>query len=458
MDDQATKVTQAYAAIYENFYGVGKSWLMLKAALDVRPDGTPNITLDREAQKAQFTIRLSVNEPVYNAWKEDAHRRIEAVGMSVKFSDFEDTEARVIGGKFYRLGDNEESALRRWETGDKPPKKAELVVRVELVDSDGNAVRKVDLPISKFRRLGFDAYPLPLHHLNRLQDLPLDRFQWGNVEGMRRSLTDALRRADPNASIEGDSVEAIRRALAKAEANLDPSKRYKWGDVEDAYANFTLSGLTDDVMNSIVDVQCTVIKGPIPWLLASMVPIPDKNYRMGMYEVTQSQWEAVMGDNLSGFKGADNPVEYVSWDDCQGFLRKLNALPEVKELGLVFRLPTEEEWEYACRAGATGKFCKLADGTEITEDTLGRVAWYNDNSGDTTHPVGQKEPNAFGLYDMHGNVYEWTQTAIGEDRVYRGGSWYYSARFCESSYRRRLSPVLRSDDLGFRLCASDRAE
>jgi hypothetical protein len=225
VDDQATKVTQAYAAIYENFYGVGKSWLMLKAALDVRPDGTPNITLDREAQKAQFTIRLSVNEPVYNAWKEDAHRRIEAVGMSVKFSDFEDTEARVIGGKFYRLGDNEESALRRWETGDKPPKKAELVVRVELVDSDGNAVRKVDWPISKFRRLGFDAYPRPLHHLNRLQDLPLDRFQWGNVEGMRRSLTDALRRADPNASIEGDSVEAIRRALAKAEANLDPSKR-----------------------------------------------------------------------------------------------------------------------------------------------------------------------------------------------------------------------------------------
>ena len=509
VDDQATKVTQAYAAIYENYYGVGKAWLMLKAALDVRPDGTPNITLDREAQKAQFTIRLSVNEPVYNAWKEDAHRRIEAVGMSVKFSDFEDTEARVIGGKFYRLGDNEESALRRWESSDKPAKKAELAVRVELVDSNGNAVRKVDLPISEFRRLGFDAFPLPLHNLNRLQDLPLDRYKWGNLDGMRRSLSDALRKADPNASIDGDSVEAIRRALAKAEENLDPSKRFKWGDVEDAYATFMLTELTDYVMNSIVDVRCTVIddeilgrereeawqiareranesfqiarerqaamllekqNAPIPWLLTTMIPIPDRNYLMGMYEVTQSQWEAVMGSNPSFFKGADNPVEKVSWDDCQVFLRKLNARFEVKESGLVFRLPTVSEWEHACRSGATGQYCKLADGTDITEDTLGRVAWYKDNSGNVTHTVGQKEPNAFGLYDMHGNVCEWCQEEIGEvrdfangkdfehARVLRGGSWHDEAKFCKVSSGNWWSSDRRFLYLGFRLCASSKAE
>ena len=120
------------------------------------------------------------------------------------------------------------------------------------------------------------------------------------------------------------------------------------------------------------------------------------------------------------------------------------------------------------RAGATGKYCKLADGTEITEDTLGEVAWFADNSGYETHPVGQKEPNAIGLYDMHGNVWEWTATACDEDgtvdvadggnRVFRGGSWISSARDCGSSARGLSSPSYRRRTIGFRLCASGRAE
>ena len=178
----------------------------------------------------------------------------------------------------------------------------------------------------------------------------------------------------------------------------------------------------------------------------------------GKTEVTQAQWEAVMGANPSWFKGPDNPVENVSWDDCQEFLRRLNALPSVKASGMTFRLPTEEEWEYACRAGATGQFCKLADGTEITEDTLGQVAWFEDNADGKTHPVGQKEPNAFGLYDMHGNVWEWTSTADGEDRDDRGGSWLYSGWNCKSSLRDGGSPVYRGNGLGFRLCASGKAD
>ena len=178
----------------------------------------------------------------------------------------------------------------------------------------------------------------------------------------------------------------------------------------------------------------------------------------GKTEVTQAQWEVLMGANPSEFKGANNPVENVSWDDCQEFLLKLNALPSVKTSGMTFRLPTEEEWEYACRAGATGVYCKLANGTEITKDTLGQVAWFEDNADSKSHPVGQKEPNAFGLYDMHGNVWEWTSTADGEDRVFRGGGWGLSARSCESSFRLRCSPSYRFNCLGFRLCASGRAD
>ena len=193
-----------------------------------------------------------------------------------------------------------------------------------------------------------------------------------------------------------------------------------------------------------------------------MVRIPGKDYWMGKFPVTQAQWEAVTGENPSRFKDADRPVECVSWNDCQKFLETLNAQPAAKASGLVFRLPEEAEWQYACRAGATeywtSAYCKLADGTEITEETLDEVAWFDKNSDEMTHPVGQKKPNAFGLYDMYGNVWEWTSTADGEDRVNHGGSWLDPAWDCESLIRDRGSPSYRDNDLGFRLCADRRAD
>ncbi len=202
----------------------------------------------------------------------------------------------------------------------------------------------------------------------------------------------------------------------------------------------------------------------------AMVPIPgknnwvlSKNYWMGKFPVTQAQWKAIMGETPSNFKGEENPVEEISWNDCQTFVDKLNALPAAKESELVFRLPTVDEWEFACRAGATGDFCKLADGTEITAETLGEVAWFAGNSEKTTHPVGQKQSNAFGLYDMNGNVMEWTVDfdcdEDGECRVHCGGGWFSSAEGCKSSRPWSCrSPDSRSKYLGFRLCASGRAD
>ena len=192
-------------------------------------------------------------------------------------------------------------------------------------------------------------------------------------------------------------------------------------------------------------------------IVGNMVAIPEKNFKMGKYEVTQAQWEAVMGENPSCFKGGDNPVEAVSWDDCQKFLEKLNAQPEVKGSGWIYRLPSGKEWEYACRAGSTGDYCKLADGTENTKSTLGEVAWYDDNSDRKTHPVGQKKPNAFGLYDMHGNVCEWCADlyAVGKSpRVFRGGSWFNLSWRCRAGHRRDSAPGDRNRNLGFRLAAS----
>lgn len=189
---------------------------------------------------------------------------------------------------------------------------------------------------------------------------------------------------------------------------------------------------------------------------AKMIEVPRKKFKLCKYEVTQELWEAVMGENPSYFKGADRPVECVSWDDCQEFIKKLNALPAVKTSGLKYRLPTEEEWEFACRAGGRGKYCKLAGGAKIEETTLGRVAWYKDNSGEETHPVGQKGPNAWGLYDMHGNVWEWTSTAEDGYRVLRGGSWYNGADRCAAGIRSWYNPGDRPRKLGFRLAADGR--
>ncbi|MDA7864653.1 formylglycine-generating enzyme family protein [bacterium] len=188
-------------------------------------------------------------------------------------------------------------------------------------------------------------------------------------------------------------------------------------------------------------------------------------FNMGVHEVTQAQYEQVMGVNPSHFKDADNPVEKVSWEDAVEFCRKLSELPAEKAAGNVYRLPTEAEWEYACRAGTTTKYSFGDD-----ESELGDYAWYGFNSDQKTHPVGSKKPNAWGLYDMHGNVWEWCQdweedypsgsvtdpsgATSGSFRVLRGGGWYGTAGYCRSAYRDGGGPSIRGYDLGCRVCLS----
>jgi formylglycine-generating enzyme required for sulfatase activity len=199
------------------------------------------------------------------------------------------------------------------------------------------------------------------------------------------------------------------------------------------------------------------------------------DFKIGKYEVTQGQWEAVMGRNPSYFTNGDNyPVENVSWNDivgtsgsymelngikyyANGFIYKLNQLT-----GKQYRLPTEAEWEYAARGG------KQSNGyTYSGSNTVGNVAWYRDNSGGSTHQVGTKQANELGIYDMSGNVYEWvgdryggytsgaqtnpTGPATGSARVLRGGSWIYTARFCRVSLRYFYTPGYRNSFLGLRL-------
>ena len=194
-----------------------------------------------------------------------------------------------------------------------------------------------------------------------------------------------------------------------------------------------------------------------------------KSFLMMTTPVTQRMWESVMGDNPSYFRGgADHPVEQVSWEDTQKFIDKLNKHSGNDGL---HRLPTEAEWEYACRAGTTTAFwsgdCTESEGKY---PNLDRVGWFTKNSGDQTHPVGQKPANPWGLHDMHGNVWEWCNDwkgsyprgsvtdPVGPDtgsgRVVRGGSWDFPAWYCRSARRGGLSPDNRCSLVGIRLARS----
>ena len=188
---------------------------------------------------------------------------------------------------------------------------------------------------------------------------------------------------------------------------------------------------------------------------------------MGKYEVTQAQWETIIKNNPSRFKGADRPVERVSWNTAQAFLKKLNAAVETHgRASLQFRLPSEAEWEYAARAGTQTAYSFGDDPNQ-----LGDYAWYGANFGGKTHPVGQKQPNAFGLYDMHGNVWEWCQDwynmryyanspmenpqgpSSGASRLLRGGSFNRHATRCRSADRDYDTPDSHYYSFGVRVLA-----
>jgi formylglycine-generating enzyme required for sulfatase activity len=220
-----------------------------------------------------------------------------------------------------------------------------------------------------------------------------------------------------------------------------------------------------------------------------------KPFYLGMYQVTQAEYEKVMGVNPSGFaekqmeasafkppldkrhteerekdakklagkNTSRHPVETVNWDEAMEFCRKLAAMPAERTARRVYRLPTEAEWEYACRAGTTTRWYSGDD-----EAGLADVAWFNKNASSMTHPVGEKKPNAWGLYDMSGNVEQWcadrfsadyykqsppndpTGPSAGSDRVLRGGHWPSNASYCRSASRITYGPATRSHNYGFR--------
>jgi formylglycine-generating enzyme required for sulfatase activity len=262
--------------------------------------------------------------------------------------------------------------------------------------------------------------------------------------------------AVPTAGFSGDIGFGIKPGLGKHivwDAGVD------WGGKYSANMRFRLTA--DDTLP-----QKMVWIGPGTFTRDGSEVTISRGFGMSKYEVTQAQYKAVVGTDPSHFKGDNNPVETVSWHDAVAYCAKLTEKEKAAgrlPVGYEYRLPTEAEWEYACRAGTTTVFSFGDD-----ESKLGEYAWYSNNSSNTTHPVGQKKPNRWGLYDMHGNVFEWCQDWYGSYpagsvidpqgaanspsvflRVRRGGYWRGDASGCRSGSRAGEGGG-RYSDQGFR--------
>lgn len=329
---------------------------------------------------------------------------------------------------------------------------------------NGDPVYEITLSLKGVRRVtkgGNTFDELAQAVANRVGSLKQDRetkvYGLKTIDGLVVEMSESsgfsMFDMDAKAAAELKAWEKRKAAERRAREEREAAERRAWEERQAAERK-----AKEEARLAAIDWKSESMSIPVSGTVAIDLQSIPGGLWFGKTEVTQAQWKTVGGNDPSRYDNPDNPVEQVSWSDCQWFLEKLNALPAVKKSGLTFRLPTEKEWEYACRAGATGEYCRLADGTEITWATKDQVAWGQFSSGLHPHSVGQKQPNAFGLYDMHGNVWEWTSTANGEAEngedyyVFRGGC--YMDGSC-NAFRRDWGVKwhYRDDKVGFRLCA-----
>lgn len=267
-------------------------------------------------------------------------------------------------------------------------------------------------------------------------------------------------------------LEGTRQSQSNPEEteNKAPSDRESSAGEKPSPTDATFAGEggaeSPDTLSNSIGMKLKAIRGGT-FRMADQKSLPvtiTKPFYLGMYEVTNAEWRRVMGDPPSKWRDDARPVEQVSWSDAMEFCRKLSTFPEEQKAGRAYRLPTEAEWEYACRAGTTSQFSFGDD-----ESRLGEFAWYRSNAGGQTHPVGGKKPNAWGLHDMHGNVFEWLSdwnddrlsggvdpvgSTSGSNPGARGGSWVFDVATCRSSALGRYAPSYRFHGLGFRVACS----
>lgn len=403
-------VMPLYGEAWQAFYGAGNLAQMLRAdCISILADSSgTNATAMAFAPVA--TIRLAIDDNRYRVWKDAVRASFASNGFDKAEVNIEDPNATTIAGKAYEFTPGDMMAIADFEKRI-PRRIAQLSVKVTAMDASGAVAASWSLPASSFGRPG-GRFPLPFSGLNRLSDIPSSALDW-RARG---------------------SIAAVPE-YATSEIRLD-------GLAPD----FAITELQCHVEDAAEDVESA--KTPVEKLLDAMVEVPESGFSLCRHETTQELWEDIMGGNPSHCRNPENPVEMVSVPDIDEFLRRLNGRKEVADRGIRFRLPSESEWETACRAGGTNEFGNVSDGNPGSPSV---VSWNKENSGGIPHAVGGKVPNAWGFFDMHGNVREWTSSRQGFFQAIRGGGWDDQPARCSATRRILFIPEIRNYDLGFRL-------
>ena len=326
--------------------------------------------------------------------------------------------------------------------------------------------------------LAFILYPNEWNNLKNKYFNNINSQRIQNNDYIKQLQTEIKKLKNENDSLKKQLVEKTKVIQSNQTSNIGISDSYlKVNNNQTSIfdnKNFTLENLglemvychaSSFIMGSPYDELGRCINEP------QIKVIISKPFEIGKFQITQYQYKKIMENNPSCFKGDNNkPVEYVNWYDAREFCIRLNSLYKSKlPPGYVFALPTEAQWEYACRAGS---ITALNNGKNLTRelgfnDNLDEISWYKSNSNGTTNQIGQKRPNAWGIYDMHGNVWEWCRDWYGDlssctlldpngpnfgsSRVIRGGSWCDYAKDCRSATRSCKEPTYKYYTLGFRV-------
>lgn len=411
-------VLPTYTEIWEGFYGPGNFSKMLKAeCVAVTDDGLGHVSATNESTSFA-TIRLSIDDDRYAAWKATAKALLATNGFDRAEVHLEEPSAALIAGAAYGFSSSDIAGISGLEKQAKS-RNDDLCITLVALDGAGEALGRWQTRLDSFRRRGNDLFNLPFRGLNRLKDVPVELWDWKS------------------------------RGFGASENS------------EDAEAEIALHGY-QEIKGDVVGFKCEItdIKAAtggedglsiVGQLFRDMVALPCQDFAICRYETTQALWEHVMGNNPSCNPAPDNPVEKVSAKDIEVFLAKLNAMPDVAERDVSFRLPSETEWTVACLAGGTNEFGLVEEDRPGDPDEMG---WNKGNSEGASHGVGTKRPNIWGLYDMHGNVREWTSTRKGFFQTACGGGWCDPAAACRAQQRHRSIPERNDIDMGFRLAAS----
>ena len=359
--------------MFEKVFAEYREDLLLEAGTVMREDGRPEVEVDPGSGSVKVLVRLSVKDDAWEAWEKSACARLEKMcerrmpaNASTDDMILSELPNFVVGAsRFYFKEDYRETIKSALKT---VPERQ--FVRVALVDRRGDTIAAEHLPTRDF-----SGCPL----------------------SPKFSCSRAPATAD--VAFNGLSLNELK-SVSKIVCLVGPLNEILSADAERMFA----------YRRDHPNLTITLDDG-VSFELAPLSP----RLMMATTEVTQGLWQSVMGtlpNSGIGFQhGPDRPVVFVKWDSCQEFIKRLNDLSSIREKGIVFRLPRAEEWIAACRAGAKGDYCRLADGTEITEETLAEISHQQPREGRSVFPVGQKKPNAFGLYDMIGNnVGDWVSS------------------------------------------------